>query len=414
MTTLKMTRGKYRMVLIAMCGLMASSLGVVVNTAGIFFGPIAADLGFGERITSVSLGLTINNLVFAFSGMLVARLVRPRTFRPVVIAATALLAATTALLSACRGLASFYALSALRGFAAGLVSNVLVTTVIGDWFHSDTGLISSLTLGCSGIAGALFTPVMEQIVRGAGWRTAYLASAGLIVLLNLPAMALPIALRPEDAGLAPLRADAPAAGGKPSAAPRRSADARSPWVLLLAAGIVSAVSFVSAMPQLFKAIAATYGLEQTGVAMMSVVLVVNTGGKLLMGAMTDRLGVRRSLLICDAVIAAGILLLMLVRVPAAMLLSAALIGLCYSVPTVGATMICRELFSPERYARVFPKINLGVSVANALGYPLLSAIHGATGGYTGALLLSLALVLATMAAVICVYRMANGKVLSEK
>lgn len=245
MTTLKMTRGKYRMVLIAMCGLMASSLGVVVNTAGIFFGPIAADLGFGERITSVSLGLTINNLVFAFSGMLVARLVRPRTFRPVVIAAT-------------------------------------------------------------------------------------------------------------------------------------------------------------------------YGLEQTGVAMMSVVLVVNTGGKLLMGAMTDRLGVRRSLLICDAVIAAGILLLMLVRVPAAMLLSAALIGLCYSVPTVGATMICRELFSPERYARVFPKINLGVSVANALGYPLLSAIHGATGGYTGALLLSLALVLATMAAVICVYRMANGKVLSEK
>lgn len=41
MTTLKMTRGKYRMVLIAMCGLMASSLGVVVNTAGIFFGPIA-------------------------------------------------------------------------------------------------------------------------------------------------------------------------------------------------------------------------------------------------------------------------------------------------------------------------------------------------------------------------------------
>ena len=179
MTTLKMTRGKYRMVLIAMCGLMASSLGVVANTAGIFFGPIAADLGFGERITSVSLGLTINNLVFAFSGMLVARLVRPRTFRPVVIAATALLAATTALLSACRGLASFYALSALRGFAAGLVSNVLVTTVIGDWFHSDTGLISSLTLGY---------PLLSAIHGATGGYTGALLLSLALVLATMAAV----------------------------------------------------------------------------------------------------------------------------------------------------------------------------------------------------------------------------------
>lgn len=260
MTTLKMTRGKHLMVLAAMCGLMASTLGIVTNTAGIFFGPIAAELGFGDRITPISFALTISNLVFALSGMLVARILNRRSFRPLVIAATGAMVASTALLPLCRSLTPLYALNALRGFASGLISNVLVTTVIGDWFHSDTGLISSLALGCSGFAGALFNPVLEQIIRSAGWRMAYLASAGIILLLNLPAMALPIALTPEDTGLAPLCAGASGKGGGAWAGPRRIGNPKSPAVLLIA-GIISAVSFVCAMPQLFKAIAATYGLE---------------------------------------------------------------------------------------------------------------------------------------------------------
>ena len=405
MPTLKKARGRHLMVLLAMCGLMATSLGILTNTAGLFFGPIAAELGLGDRITPVSLTLTISNIVFALSGLLVARIVSPRTFRPAVIASTLVLAASTAALSLCHSLPALYALSALRGFSAGLVSNVLVTMVIGAWFHSDTGLITSLALGCSGLAGALFNPIFEAVIRGCGWRTAYLASAAVMLLFNLPAMALPIALKPQDAGLEPLFVEGK--GTKVANQPNRSRDSRSPIVLLLAVGLISVMSFVCAMPQLFKAIAATYGRESTGVAMMSVVLVVNTGGKLLFGAMTDRLGVRRSLLIYGAFITAGILLLTLARFSAAMLASAALIGLCYSVPTVGAVMICRELFSPERYAKVFPKINLGSSVANAFGYSLLSAIHGATGSYDGALMLALALTLAMMAAVVVVYRVAE-------
>ena len=405
MPTLKKTHGRHLMVLIAMCGLMATSLGFVTNTAGIFFGPIAADFGLGDRITPVSLALTISNLIYALSGMLVARVVNAWSFRPLVIASASVLVATTAALSLCRSLAALYALNAVRGFSAGMISNVLVTMVIGEWFRSDTGLISSLALGFSGVAGALFNPILEAVIRGSGWRTAYLAAAGIMLAFNLPAMALPIGLKPQDAGLEPM--NVAGSGARAAKRPRRSRDARSLAALLLAVGVISAMSFICAMPQLFKAIAATYGHEPTGVAMMSVVLAVNTGGKLVFGAMTDRLGARRSMLIYGAGIAAGILTLWLLRVPAAMLASAVLIGLCYSIPTVGAVMICRELFSPERYAKVFPKINFGSSLANAAGYPLLSAIHGATGSYDGALMLALMLVLAAMAAVAVVYRLAD-------
>ena len=69
-------------------------------------------------------------------------------------------------------------------------------------------------------------------------------------------------------------------------------------------------------------------------------------------------------------------------------------------------MICRELYSPEQYTQVFPKVNLAIAVANALGYPLLGAIYDHTGAYDGALLLVLAFALLSVAGVLLIYRVA--------
>ena len=92
-----------------------------------------------------------------------------------------------------------------------------------------------------------------------------------------------------------------------------------------------------------------------------------------------------------------------------MLLSAALMGLSYSVPTVGAVMICRELFSLGQYSRVFPKVNLGVSVANALCYPILGFIYDRTGKYDAALILVLTLTFLSVAGTIWVYRLSGNR-----
>ena len=203
----------------------------------------------------------------------------------------------------------------------------------------------------------------------------------------------------------PLGSEASAEKASPDRPDRPSGNAGT-LVLVLTLLTFSLASFVSAAPQLFKPISGTYGLAETGIVMMSVVLVMNTAGKFMFGLLTDRIGVRRSFLIYGLVIAGGLALLLLVRVSGVMLLSAAMIGGCYSIPTVGAVMICRELYSPERYSKVFPKINLSTSVANALGYPVLGWIFDRTGNYDGALVLSLVFILASVAGVFLVYRLA--------
>ena len=403
MTTLKKLRGRYLMVLLAMAGLISSSLGIMTNAGGIFFTPIAREMG--QPTAAVNLTLTICNMTFAVAGVFSAKWVKPKNYRPAVLACTLLFAGSTALLSVCRSLTSLYIFSAVRGFAAGLIGNVLATSVIGRWFLSDTGFITSLALGCSGIIGAVFNPVLEAVIQSAGWRTAYLVSAGIILLLNLPAALLPISFLPEDSGMEPIGSQ-PSREERAGNSPGPDSETVSLLILTLTLLAFSLASFVTSVTQLFKPLSETYGLAETGILMMSAVLVMNTAGKFLFGFLTDRIGVRRSVLIYGLVIAAGLLLLLLVRVSGVMLLSAGMIGVSYSIPTVGAVMICRELFSPDQYSRVFPKINLGISAANALGYPILGWIFDRTGKYDGALVLVLCVILTAVAGVLLVYRLA--------
>ena len=404
MPTLKITRGKYLQVLLAMCGLVASSIGVMTNTAGLYFIPIAAELG--REMAAVNLTLTISNIMYAIAGMISARFVGSRNFKPMLIVCTALYAAATAGLSLCRDIWPLYMLNAVRGLSSGMIGSVLVTVVLGYWFRTDTGLISSLALGCSGIIGALLSPVLEAIIKISGWHTAYLVSAATVIILNLPAILLPISFRPGDLKMEPLKAENPNNGGKTDGSPQ-AVYSRSPAVTLIAACLCAFGSFVAATPQLFKSLAASRSLEETGVLMMTVVLVANTGGKFLFGAMTDRIGVRRSVLIYGAVIASGLMLLYQFTNSGIMLASAAMIGMCYSIPTVGAVMICRELFSPDRYSRVYPKIALCVTVSNALAYPLLGAIYDRTKSYDPALMLVFGMMVAAIVSVLAVYRLAD-------
>ena len=392
MKTLKSIRGKYLQVLLAMCGLVSSSLGIMTNAGGIFFSPIAAE--FGQPTAAVNLTLTISNLAFAVAGIFSARWVKPKNFRPAVIAFSLLFAGSTALLSVCHSMASLYIVNAVRGFTAGLIGNVLVTSVIGRWFLSDTGFITSLALGSSGLIGALFNPVLEAVIRSAGWRTAYLAAAGIILVLNLPAMMFRITFLPEESGLNPIRNKE---AQKDVSRKQKGGSNTSPELIVLVLTVMtfSLISLVTSVPQLFKPIAETYGLVETGILMMSIVLVANTAGKFLLGLMTDRIGVRCSFLIYGLFITAGTVLLLLTRNSVIMLLSAAMV------------MICRELFSPDQYSAIYPKINLGVSIANALGYPLLGIFFDRTGKYDGALILIIAVILLSIAGVFMIYRLVS-------
>ena len=393
-------KGRYLLILIAMCGLLGTSVGLSTNVAGIFFSPVAED--FGILKGSVSMTLTICNLVFAFSGLLAAKIINEKTFRPILIICTALIAGSTALMAAASNIYMLYILSAVRGFGGGILGFVLVTTVINYWFIEYNGLITSIAMGASGLVGALFSPIVSGIVTSSGWRTGYLAVAVLMALFNLPSILFVPCMKPETKGFSPLGTHKVEIQPGYVTGSGRRIDGQ-----LLVMAIVYALigAGATALPQHFPGLSEAYGLNASvGATMLSVCMIANTSGKIVLGALIDRFGTRRSLLLYLSLVFAAATVFLLVHQSAALIAAAAFFGLSYALGTVGNAMISKDFFGLENYGKTYPKISLASSVANALFSSLIGYMYDFTGGYSLTLLMYMVMLGGGILLVICAYR----------
>ena len=401
--------GRHLLVLVSMCGLLATTVGLVTNVAGLFFTPVAEELGIlkGE----VSLMLTICNISFAFGGLFSPKITSKLNPRIVLIGCTVVLAGCTAALTLCHAIMPMYVLCAARGFAAGIIGFVFATTVLSGWFVESIGLATSIAMGCSGIAGAAFSPVLSGIIAGSGWRVGYLAVAAFTVALNLPAILSLPAINAWDAGIAPFGAKesdrpAPAAAGSAQSdtAQDKATASKLPMAIFAAVLIFSVRgSACTAFPQHFPGMAEIYGFVGTGATMLSVSMVANTAGKIALGALIDRFGTRISVLGYIAAVIASLVAMLLVPSPAVFVVSAGAFGLCYAIGTVGITMLTRDAFGVENYSRTYPVMSLGGNIANAVFSSVVGYMYDFTGGYTSTMIMFIVSQVITAGCVIFVY-----------
>ncbi len=114
---------KQILVLVVCCLMIASSVGLLTNTSGIFFTPIASELGVGKG--AVSMTITISNISYAFGGLLTVKLIRERNFKRRVLLFSGIYALCTGLLSICNSVILLYVLNAIRGLFTGIVGGCL-------------------------------------------------------------------------------------------------------------------------------------------------------------------------------------------------------------------------------------------------------------------------------------------------
>ena len=397
---MKAIGGKYLLVLIAMCGMIATSLGILTNTAGLFFSPVAEDFGIG--IGNVSLTLTICNLAYAASGMAVPALVNGRNFKKVILAGTIISAAATAAMCAARNVQFLYLMSAARGAAGGILGMVLVTIVINGWFHEGNALATSVAMACSGLTGAALSPVLSAVIQNAGWRSGYLVSAALIAAFNLPAVLFPFTLTPEESNLPPFGERKTETKTEPDAAAPVTLR-RSLFCMAMAYGILT--SFVTAFPQHFPGLAGAYALPAvTGALMLSVCMAANTAGKVLLGALIDRIGSKKSLLLYSALVTLSLCGMLFLRASLPMEIAAGLYGLSYGLTIVGGVMVTRDLFGLQNYGGVYPTVSMGIAVANAVGSSVIGFLYDVSGSYGIAIGLLLVMMASVTLLILRMYR----------
>ena len=410
-------KGRYIMVLAALCGATAAGVGLTTNIAGLFFTPIADSFGIGRG--SVSLTMTLCNLLFAVGGVVTGRLLSEKRFRSVLIVSAAVTVGATASLSLCNNIWLMYVLNIIRGFSTGLTGVVMTTMVVNNWFHASNGTMTSIVMGCSGLASAVFSPVFSAIIQATGWRIAYLVSAVFMVLLYLPLILLPIGFTPAVVGEIPygetersleIAAAKAAAGQAAGSSKESSAGAKtgiSMILVLIAALYATMGGLLTAVVQHFPGVADSYGLGTAiGAAMLSASMIANTSGKIILGILIDHIGVKKGILTLIAAVTAGVLAILFVHQGFALILGAALIGLAYSIATVGVVMMTRETFGVEHYGSVYPVVSLCTTVSYAIYAALIGFIYDHLQSYT---LIFWLMIVFIAIAILCVFLTQAGK-----
>lgn len=274
--------------------------------------------------------------------------------------------------------------SVLAGITCGLCGMVPATMLLDRWFISHRGLAVGLCAAGTGAAAVVASPIVQAMISAWGLEVA-MGCEAVFFLIAAVTVFLLVREHPEDIGLRPYQAEekpghqrqetqAVAVGGHPM-------NLLMPAAFLLAASAGPAFSHITVYLTAEK-------FEPEAVAwMVSVMGLLMTAGKCLLGEVTDRLGGRRACLLFGmfVVIGQGLECLIPVHSPVVVLLSLLFAGLGLALSTVGFSIWCKDLCQghPGQLCKIQSAHMIGAMVFS----PLPGIIADWTGSYQPAYLI---------------------------
>ena len=362
----------YVMVVVALCGMLASSVGVGMNTAGLFFTPVSIDLGISRG--SISFTSTIVSIMSALVAMVLPKILNVKSFKPIVWISTLMIVGGTALLSICNSSLLLYIFNFIRGAGIGLSHFVMVTLVLNNWFKAKYSIVAGVVLSFSGIPGAVFSSLISKIIVSFGWRIGYLSVALLMLIFSLPALLFPKACDMKAFGEDEVKVIVEKI--------QDSSDFKytlpSYLFLLLYSVLVTALpSVVSHIPSYAESI---HFSSSTAALTLSFGLAMNVLSKILFGFLSDKIGVKYTVIFMCAVNLISGILLMNASSAGILLVGSLLFGTVFAATTTGNVLMTKELFK-EGYDKAYPLINFLGAVFGAVATVLLGILYDVTGSY---------------------------------
>lgn len=346
---------------------LAIGMGVVFNCFSQFIKPVCEDLGFTRR--AMSLNQTLISMcqipVALFWGQFIKRFkVKNIMLVSALICPTAFFA-----YSLVSNIWSFYFLSMLVGVSYTLVSVLPYTCIISNWFIEKRGLATGLCFMGSGLGGMLFNPLLSAWLIEYGWRRSF-QILGSIMFVIMVVCVLLLKDRPEDMGLKPLgyenrklSQDAPGElTGISYAQAKRSALF---WAISLC-GLGLNVSLTS-MPQTSSPHLTDVGYTPAFAAgMVSISMGALSVGKILLGHLYDRFGIRRTSVMAIFTGLMGLTGIYFCQYRVALPFIVLGIGISCSFGTVANPIVLQALFGKKDFGAIMGLFTAISSIGTAL------------------------------------------------
>jgi len=385
----KSEKRKYILIIIALCGISASSTGVTFNSAGVFYGTVSADLGI--RQGTFSMYQTLSNLVTAFLTVYTSKKVNQYNFKRFIVAGTILTGIATCLMGNTSQIWIFYLLGVTAGLGKALYFGIFIYIIINNWFVSHHGFATGFVSAFAGVAGAICAPLFSMIISSAGWRIGYFTMGILVILLNLPIILLKFSLEPAYEGAKPYLAEKASQKGQGNYTGNsyQITNMTCSFRILLCFMLFSFLALgITTFPQHFPSYLTSLGYTSSvGAFAVSLCLIGNILTKISFGTLSDHFGSAKVTLLMLFVNALSMVLLIKHSSTILIMVGAFLFGSIYSISAVSVPLMIKERFGINEYQRIFPYVNLLGNVGLALFISTFGYIYDISGSYLSAFVL---------------------------
>ena len=378
------------LVLIASC-LMAWGVMGMLNAYGVFFTPMGEALNVGRASVTVhySLRTLVTGLAAPLVAMLLRKKVNPRLTMP---AGMVVYLISSFLISRAKSVILVDILAVIGGFGLAFISFMLITIILGNWFHKNLGTFSGIAISFSGIGSAIASPVVTKMLSSLGYQTTYVLYAIITVLMVVPILFFPF--EPETMGLRPYGDGAledntkkKSAGIKNLDLPFKPLSLLAVLLFIITILIVGTTSLNSHLPSL--AISNGFSAE-TGALLLSASMIGNLVFKLILGVVIDRWGVIKGFILVLIISMTGFVLILISKGSAApLLIGGFLYGTIFSLGSLGMSILTRYLYGDNQYYQVYSIITLMTSIGSAAFVTIIGALYDVTGSYKAPILMGL-------------------------
>jgi MFS family permease len=355
---------------------------MTIGSAGMYVVSVtlpAVQAEFGVTRAQASLPYTLLMIGFGVGCVLMGKLADRFGIVPVILIGAVSLGAGF-IASGFVGSITGFAL--VQGLLIGLFgSSATFVPLVADtslWFVKRRGIAVAVCASGNYVAGAVWPPVVQHFVGTVGWRPAYMG-LGAFTVVSMLLLALAMRGKSPAAQTAPVRVGGPVPSNRPFGLSLGQAQA-----LLCVAGTACCVAM--AMPQVhIVAYCGDLGFGAArGAEMLSLMLACGIVSRLVSGAICDRIGGVRTLLLGSFLQGVALLLFIPFDGLLSLYVISALFGLFQGGIVPSYAIIVREHFPPAEAGARVGTVIMCTLFGMALGGWMSGKVFDLTGSYGAA------------------------------
>ncbi|RRD65166.1 MFS transporter [Fretibacterium sp. OH1220_COT-178] len=367
---------------------IAVSWGIVFNVASLLVAPVEQALDLSRK--SMLWGMTLRSIFSVLGGFLAGRVFDRFGVVTVMRAIAVLLPLTYSIQAFMTGVLAYYVSLALQAMLVTIGGFIPLSMLVNQWFQTNRGTYNGIVVSGSGIGGILFNLLGGHMIENYGWRNAVMALSAIMALCMILTSFLIIRENRSD-----IRNTAASLEDLPGISADEALRGGLFWavaVICCLMGIGISATVISIGSHLAdKGYSVAFASAFIGAMMLAMSL-----GKIVLGVLFDRLGIKRASLFCAASLLAGILGMAILRYRIVFAVIAVGAGIGCSFVSISIPAYVNALFGRRDFSRISGFFQGANGIGAVLSPLLMGFLYETRNSYDSAYLLIAGLVLASM------------------